>query len=90
MDIKSIKSAIMFNGYSNEELNSLAQAVQYARSQLGQQVKRQLCVGAQVSFTDNRAGNTYQGVVKKINLKYVHVETKTGLFRVPANMLEMA
>jgi hypothetical protein len=87
MDINVLKTHIMLNEYSNEDLNSLGEAIKYARAQLGRQVKRALCVGASVEFTDNRIGHTYSGTVRKINIKYVHVETNKGTFRVPANML---
>jgi len=87
MDINVIKSAIMLNGYSNDELNSLGEAIKYARAQLGKQVKRALRVGANVEFTDTKIGYIYQGVVSKVNIKYVIVDTNKGRFRVPANML---
>jgi hypothetical protein len=87
MDINQVRTAIMLSEFSNEELNVLGDALKYARAQLGRQVKRALCVGASVEFTDNRIGHTYSGTVRKINIKYVHVETSRGTFRVPANML---
>ena len=88
MDINQLKSAIMTNGYSNDELNSLGEAIKYARAQLGKEVKRSIRVGDHVEFTDTRVGNI-QGSVVKINIKYVHVTTNRGTFRVPANMLSV-
>lgn len=87
MDITILKSAIMLNGYSNAELNELGEAIKYARAQLGQEVKRSIRVGDRVEFVDSRIGYRHQGSVVKINIKYVHVNTNKGTYRVPANML---
>ena len=87
MDITVLKSAIMLNNYSNQELNELGEAIRYARTQLGQQVKRSIRVGDHVQFVDSRAGHRHRGSVVKINIKYVHVTTPKGTYRVPANML---
>ena len=88
MDIKAINSAIMFGNLSNDELNSVLDAVKYARAQMTKQKARSFGVGATVKFTSNRNGVTYNGSVEKIKLKFVHVRTPAGLFNVPANMLE--
>jgi len=45
MDIKDINSAIMFGNFTNEQLNSIGDAIRYARAQLTQQKKRELSVG---------------------------------------------
>jgi hypothetical protein len=87
MDITVLKSAIMLNGYSNQELNELGEAIRYARSRLSQEVKRSIRVGDNVNFSDNKKGTNYTGSVIKINIKYVHVATSKGTYRVPANML---
>lgn len=90
MDIKEINSAIMFGNLTNEQLNSIGDAVRYARALLTQQKKRQFRVGDAVKFTSNRNGVTYQGVVDKVKVKYILVRTPNSLFNVPANMLEAA
>lgn len=89
LTIKDINSAIMFGAFSNDELQSVISAVTYARAQLGKVVKRQLAKGATVKFTSTRDGVTYTGTVRKINIKYVIVDTAKGGYRVPANMLEV-
>lgn len=86
--IQQINSAIMFGNLTNVELNSIVDAVKYARAQLTKQQTRSLWVGDTVKFTSNRDGITYNGTVEKIKLKFVHVRTSRGLFNVPANMLE--
>jgi hypothetical protein len=87
MNINVVKSAIMLNGYSNAELNELSDAIRYARTQLGQEVKRSMRVGDNVNFSDSKRGTNHTGLVVKINIKYVHVATSKGTYRVPANML---
>jgi hypothetical protein len=88
MDINTINGAIMRGGYSNDDLNSIMDAVKYARSKLGRAKLRAFGVGDSVKFTSNRNGRVYQGVVEGVKIKNVIVNTAMGRFRVPANMLE--
>jgi hypothetical protein len=86
--IQDINSAIIAGRFSNQDLNSIIDAVKFARAQLAQQTKRSLSVGTQVQFTSNRTGRTMQGTVQKIAIKFVTVATPgQGLWRVPASML---
>jgi hypothetical protein len=68
---------------------NLMETVQYARAQLGKTVKRQLQPGVSVSFVSNRSGQRVLGTVEKVAIKNVVVRTHLGLYRVPANMLEV-
>jgi hypothetical protein len=88
MDIKEINSAIMFGNLTNVELNSIVDAVKFARTQLTKQNKRTFQLGDSVKFTNNRNGLTYVGTVRKVKIKFVLVNTPGGVFNVPANMLE--
>ena len=88
MDIKEISSAIMFGNFTNTELNSLADAIKYARAQLARQQARSLRAGDSVRFTSNKNGITYQGVIEKVKLKYALVKTPGVRFNVPLTMLE--
>ena len=90
MDINTINGAIMRGGFSNDELNSVMDAVKHARSQLGRAKLRSFGVGDAVKFTSNKNGRVYQGVVEGVKIKNVIVNTSLGRFRVPANMLEAA
>ena len=87
MNVNTLKSAIIKNGYTNAELNEISGAIKYARAQLVREVKRSIRVGDRVEFKDSRIGYTHSGSVLKINIKYVHVTTPKGTYRVPANML---
>lgn len=86
MNIKAINSAIIDGNFSNDQLSSIIEAVKFARSQLGREIKRSLQVGDNVNFTD-KTGRTVTGHVTKVAVKYVTVRTVQGLWRVPANML---
>ena len=89
MNINQIQSAILTGGFNNAELQTLIDTVQHARSQLGRTVKRQLIPGVNVSFVSNRSGQRILGTVEKIAVKNVVVRTHLGLYRVPANMIEI-
>jgi hypothetical protein len=88
MNIKQINTAIMQGDFSNEELNSIGDAIRFARAQLVIQNKSVLTLGSNVKFTSSSKG-TISGVVKKINRKFIIVD-EPGQFRswkVPASML---
>ena len=90
MDIKLINAAIVSGIYTNDDLNSIVDAIKYARAQLSKQNRRALVPGDTVKFTSNRNGMTYVGTVNKVKIKYILVRTPGGMFNVPANMLEAA
>jgi hypothetical protein len=85
--IQDINSAIISGRFSNQDLSSIIDAVKFARAQLAQETKRSLSLGSQVKFTSSRTGVTMQGTVQKIAIKFVTVNTPTGLWKVPASML---
>lgn len=90
LTIKEINQAIMFGTFTNDELVSIGEAIRFNRAQLQKQVKRSITLGQTVKFTSNKNGNTYQGAVTKIAIKYITVKTTAGLqWRVPASMLEV-
>lgn len=89
MDIKQINSAIMFNTWTDTELTSMIDAIKFARASLQKQVKRGLTIGTEVKFHSTKRGITMHGRVEKIAQKYVTVNTMSGLWKVPANMLEV-
>ena len=90
MNIKQVNTAIMQGDFTNEELNSINDAIRFARAQLVVRNKSVLTIGSNVKFTSSTRG-TISGVVKKINRKFIIVD-QPGLYRswkVPANMLEV-
>ena len=90
MNIKDINSAIISGTFTNDDLNSIANAIKFARAQLAKQNARSFWAGDTVKFTSSRNGVTYQGTVEKIKLKYALVRTNSQRFNVPLSMLESA
>ncbi len=94
MNIKQVNTAIMQGDFTNEELNSIGDAIRFARAQLVVRNKSVLSVGSNVKFTSSTRG-IIVGTVKKINRKFILVnEQKPGnlfgsTWKVPANMLEV-
>ena len=90
MNIKQVNTAIMQGDFTNEELNSINDAIRFARAQLVVRNKSVLTIGANVKFTSSTRG-TISGVVKKINRKFIIVDqpSQHRSWKVPANMLEV-
>lgn len=86
--VNAIRTAIMNSSFSNDELNEISQSITFARARLRTQVKQTLRVGSLVKF-NGRAG-TQTGTLKKIAIKFATVQTNTGNWRVPLNMLQSA
>ena len=89
-DISAINGAILAGNFTNEQLNSIGDAIRFARAQLGQQNKYTLRVGTKVKFTSSRSGMEVTGDVQKINRKFVIVKSGVTNCRVPASMLSAA
>lgn len=87
--IQEINRSIICGKFTNDELSSIIDAVKFNRSQLGKSVKRSLTLGDNVNFNSVKLGKNVTGVVTKIAIKYVTVRTVNGLWKVPANMLEV-
>jgi len=88
--INEVNQAIMFGQFTNDELNTISNAIKFARHQLISENKRSLRIGQNVAFNSVKLGKRVQGDVTKIAQKYVTVRTNVGLWKVPANMLESA
>lgn len=78
----------MFGTFTNDELTSIVNAVQWARAQLGKQKIRTFTKGDTVKFHSTKRGVTVTGTVTKVAIKYVTVKDGVMLWKVPANMLE--
>jgi len=88
--IQEVNTSIMFSNFTNEQLNSIVDAVQYARAQLRKEKIRTFTRGDTVKFHSTKRGVTVTGTVTKVAIKYVTVNDGAMLWRVPANMLEAA
>ena len=89
MNATQIANALVQGTFTNDELNSIVDAIKYARAKLGKQAKRSLTVGDNVQWVSSRNGLTVKGTVRKIAIKNVQVATAQGIWNVPANMLEV-
>ena len=87
--IQEINSAILAGNFTNDQLTSIGDAIRFARAQLTQKTKRNVSIGSTVKFTSAKRGMTVTGTVSKIAIKYITVSSPQGLWRVPANMLEV-
>lgn len=90
MDINEILRQIRFGTFNNNELNTIGEAIRFRRSMLTEESKDWLKAGLGVKFTSSRNGRVYSGTVRKVNRKFVLVDTGLQVWRVPATMLERA
>ena len=92
--IQEVNTSIMFSNFTNEQLTSISDAVNYARAQLRATKIREFRKGDVVKFNSTKRGVTVVGTVEKVAIKYVTVresgKVASGLWKVPANMLEAA
>ena len=88
-EIQQVNQTIMFGNFTDSELTSIINAVQIARSQLRRDKIRAIKLGDSVKFTSTKRGMTITGTVDKIAIKFVTVRSNQGLWKVPANMLEV-
>jgi hypothetical protein len=88
MSVANITREIVTGSLSNDELNQIADAIRFARSQLTQQNRRSLVIGTKVKFNNTKTGQTMTGTIDKMALKFATVTTAQGRWRVPASMLE--
>jgi hypothetical protein len=88
MNIAEINKEIMYGNFTNDQLNSIGDAIKFARANLVRQTKRSLTIGSKVKFTSNRNGMTYTGTVDRIKIKFAVVTTPLGRYNVPVSMLE--
>ena len=84
--LSEVVRSIMFGDLTNDELNNVAQAIKFRRTELIKTTKNSLTIGSKVSFVD-RGGRKYLGNVTGIKVKNVIVNTALGIYRVPASML---
>jgi hypothetical protein len=89
MNVSQINSAIVTGSFTNEELTSIIDAVKFARNRLAQTMKFQVREGTKIRFHSTKRNMTVEGVVTKMAQKYATVRTDQGLWKVPANMLEI-
>jgi hypothetical protein len=94
MTLQEINRSIISGTFSNEDLNSITDAIKFVRAQLASKAKYTFKVGSTVKFTNARSGTVVLGTVDKVNRKFIIVRENGkafgGSWRVPANMLTAA
>ena len=85
--VQEINRAILSGNWTNEDLNSMRQAIQFVNAQLTRKNVGQMVIGTPVKFTHSRTLQVIQGNVEKVGRKFVTVKTNAGRWRVPAAML---
>jgi hypothetical protein len=90
MSVDQIVNELMSGTLTNDDIEQVAQALKYARAQVGRQIKRQLHPGLSVKFYHPKQNFYIAGTVNRIKQKYVLVDTARGRYNVPANLLEVA
>jgi hypothetical protein len=88
MHARDICAAIRAGTFTNDDINAMVRAIQFARAQLAQEVKREIYPGLTVYFR-NRAGSRVIATVESVKIKNAIVSTANGRYRVPCNMLEV-
>jgi hypothetical protein len=90
MTLQEINRSILSGTFSNDDLNSMVDAIKFVRGQLASKAKCTLTVGSNVKFTNTRSGGVTIGIVGKVNRKFIIVKSGLTNWRVPANMLSAA
>jgi hypothetical protein len=85
--IKEVNSAIMYGTFTNQQLDSIIDAVKFRRTAVARENANTLRIGSDVYFISNRNGRKYQGKLEAIKIKNAIVNTALGKYRVPLNMI---
>lgn len=92
MDIQEINRAIIAGNFTATELDSIQDAVRFARGKTAKMMGRVLRAGDSVKITHAKLGGTVFGTVRKIKIKKadVFIPSQNVVYNVPLAMLEAA
>ena len=91
MQAVEMARSIISGTYSNDELNNIADAIRFARTQLTRRNTGTFVIGTRVAFVNTKTGVRFTGKVNKFKQKFVLVDTDVGVrYNVPAAMLVAA
>ena len=90
MDIGTINRAIISGAWSAADLQSITDAVAFARSKTARVNSVTFHAGDSVKLTHAKLGGTVIGTIKKIKIKKadVFIPSKNVTYNVPLSMLE--
>jgi len=75
---------------SVEDFKAVADMFKSAQASNNAKLKATFSVGDTVSFTKSKTGEVVIGTLIKKNPKYQHIQTDSGVWRVPTSMLSAA
>lgn len=88
MDIKAINTAIVTGSFTNADLDSIHDAIKFAKSRIATQLSCTLMKGSKVTLSHAKLGGRVQGTVLKVKIKKADVKLDTGpIYTVPLSML---
>jgi hypothetical protein len=91
MDIKAINTAIISGTFTATELDSMQDAVKFARAKTARSNAFAFKAGSKVSLTHTKLGGRVQGTVLKVKIKKADVKLDSGItYSVPLSMLSVA
>ena len=88
MDIKAINTAIVTGKFSIAELDSIADAVKFARNQAASQLAITLCKGSKVRVNHAKVQGIV-GTILKVKLKKADVDFAGHIYTVPLSMCQV-
>ena len=91
MDVKAINTAIVTGSFTNTELDSIQDAIKFAKSRIASQLSVTLGKGSKVTLSHVKLGGRVTGTVLKVKIKKADVQLDTGMiYTVPLSMLSAA
>jgi hypothetical protein len=88
MDVKAINTAIVTASFSNAELDSIQDAIRFAKSRIASQLSVTLGKGSKVTLSHAKLGGRVTGTVIKVKIKKADVKLDSGqTYTVPLAML---
>ena len=91
MTIQTINAEILQGNFTIEQLDSINDAVKFARSRIAQKNSFTLRQGARVFLTHDKLGGKAFGTVLKVKIKKADVKMDAGtIYTVPLAMLTAA
>ena len=91
MSIQTVNAEILQGNFTIEQLDSIQDAIKFARSRIATKNAFTLRQGARVTMTHDKLGGKAFGTVLKVKIKKADVKMDDGkIFVVPLAMLEAA
>jgi hypothetical protein len=91
MDIKAINTAIISSTFTAAELDSISDAIKFAKGKLARTNSVALRAGTKVTLSHAKLGGTVRGTVLKVKIKKADVKLDSGMtYSVPLSMLTAA